>query len=95
MKATLVVLAVLGAACAGCATEPQPPVAGASAGPSTLGTIPAPSYVRSRPALTGSRFAPLDDDDLGSNSVSAVTGEEYMRMDAGRMKQLCHDGPCK
>jgi hypothetical protein len=41
-----------------------------------------------RPALTGSRLAPLDDDDIGASSVSGVTGADYRHDDAARIKVL-------
>jgi hypothetical protein len=84
MKVILAVLAVLGAACAGCAA-PQAQTAFDAAAPSTAGGIPAPTFVRSRAPLTGSRLPPLDDDDSGSGAVSGMTGDEYRHQNDSKM----------
>lgn len=87
-------VAALSAIGFGCATPEQPQAAGASAAPAPAATNSAPTYSRSsRMALTGTRLPPLDDDDIGSATVSAATGDDYRQNDATRVKILCGENP--
>ena len=96
MKIGLVVLAALGAVCSGCATPPeQQPAAlapAAAAAATTTAPATAPTRMRSRATITGSRLPPVDDDDIGTNAVSAVSKEDYLRADDARMKPKRGEG---
>lgn len=84
MDIRFAVLAALAATGFGCATPPeQPQTAGASA------SMP----IRSRAAITGSRLAPLDNDDPGAAHVGAVTGDDWRGNEATRVKILCGENP--
>ena len=85
-------LAALAVICSGCATPPEPQTAAASAAPAPAATNTAPTKPRSRTALTGSRLAPLDEDDTGSSTVGAVTGDDYRRDNDTRIKILNESG---
>lgn len=88
MEIRFLLLAGLGAICFGCATPPEQPIAATTAAPAKATTQSAPTRARSRASLTGSRLPPLDEDDLGASSVSAVTGEDYRHDDDARIKIL-------
>ena len=91
MNTRFLLLAALGAFLYGCATpeETAAPTAAAAAAPAAKSE---PVRYRPRPTLTGSRLAPLDDDDTGSHTVGGVTKDEYMNMDAARVKPLNGEG---
>ena len=98
MKIGLVLLAALAAVCSGCATPPeQQPAASApaaaAAATSTASASTAPTRMRARATLTGSRLPPLDDDDIGTHSVGAVSREDYMHDDTARMRPLNGSNP--
>ena len=77
---SLLLLSTLAGICSGCAMPPE----------TATNAAPMPSR-SSRTTLTGSRLAPLDDDDPGSSSVSAATGDDYRHNDSTRVKILNGD----
>jgi hypothetical protein len=90
MKIGFALAVALGAACVGCATQsPQQPAAAAAA-PAALAPAAAatknaaPPRYRERAAITGTRLPPVDDDDLGTASVGAMTRDEYLQRDMSR-----------
>jgi len=84
MNVRSLLLCALAVLCFGCAAPEKPQTAGA--------TSAAPTQLRSsRVALTGSRLPPLDDDDAGSSTVSAATGDDYRHNDATRVRVLNGD----
>ena len=87
MKTELALLATLAAMCFGCATPPETtrPVGASSTSATNAAPMPSRS---SRVALTGSRLPPLDDNDPGSHTVGAATGDDYRHDDASRVKIL-------
>jgi len=93
MKIRFVLLTGLGAICFGCATPPEQDLAALGAASAKAATASAPTQVRPRPSLTGSRLPPLDDDDVGTSYVSGVTGDEYRNNEAFRVKILCGENP--
>jgi len=94
MNARFALIAALGALCFGCATPEQPQPAATSAAPANLARNTAPMPIRSRAAITGSRLAPLDNDDPGAAQVGAVTGDDWRGNEANRIRILCGESPC-
>jgi len=93
MDARFALLAALGAICFGCVTPPeQPQTAAAGATPANSARNSAPMPMRTRATITGSRLAPLDYDDPGPSSVSAITGADW-RGGEPSAKILCGEGP--
>ena len=88
MDSRFLVVAVLGAICFGCATPPEQHPVAAVAAPANAAPNAAPARPRSRSSITGTRLAPLDDDDPGASSVGAVSKEDYMHDDDTRIKIL-------
>ena len=89
MKIRFAMLTGLGALCFGCATPPEQPIAATTVAPAQAPTESAPTRMRSRASLTGTRLPPLDNDDVGASYVSGVTGEDYRHFEAARIKILC------
>jgi len=89
-----VLLAALGAICFGCATPTeQPQTAAVGAAPAITARNTAPMPIRTRSAITGSRLAPLDNDDPGPSYVGAVTGDDWRGNEATRQMILCGENP--
>src|SRR5258705_8900706 len=86
-------LAAFGAICFGCATPPEQPTAAPGAAPAITARNTAPMPIRTRSAITGSRLAPLDDDDPGASYVGAVTGDDWRGNEATRQMILCGENP--
>jgi len=82
------VVVVLCAIGYGCATPPEPPPVAAAAAPAKAEPNTVPVRYRARSSITGSRLPPMDDDELGASSTSAVSKGDYMHDDDARIKIL-------
>lgn len=81
----------LGGICSGCATPPEEQPAASASATAAIGA--APTRYRERASITGTRFAPLDDNDPGASSVSAVSKDDYLHDHDAGMHPLCGGDP--
>jgi hypothetical protein len=92
MNVRFALLAALGGICFGCANVPEQQAATISAVKAKAATDAVPTRSRERASLTGTRLPPLDDDDQGTASVRAVSGDDYRQGNDTRQMPLHGEG---